>query len=81
VLRWAADMAVGWKGCTKRLSAISCQLDQRPRSRERGFFAVGKVNIFRVGDSIISTASAIRGERNGHHRLRKLPKLQDSTDT
>jgi hypothetical protein len=26
VLRWAADMAAAWKGCTKKLSAISCQL-------------------------------------------------------
>jgi hypothetical protein len=30
VLRWAADMAVGGKGCTKKLSAISFQLDQTP---------------------------------------------------
>ena len=38
MLRWAADTAAVWKGCTKKLSAISFQLDQRPRSRERGFF-------------------------------------------
>jgi hypothetical protein len=26
VLPWAADTAVGWKGCTKKLSAIRSQL-------------------------------------------------------
>jgi hypothetical protein len=25
VLRWAADMVVGWKACTKKLSAVSYQ--------------------------------------------------------
>ena len=38
MLRWAADMVVGWKACTKKLSAVSFPSDQKPRSRERGFF-------------------------------------------
>jgi hypothetical protein len=44
VLRWAADTAAGWKACTKKLSAISCQLelDQKPRSRERGFLSCAR---------------------------------------
>ena len=32
MLRWAADTAVGWKGCTKKLSAISRQLSVRSKA-------------------------------------------------
>jgi hypothetical protein len=43
VLRWAAvGTVVAWKACTKKLAAVSFQLDQRPRLRERGFFCLGK---------------------------------------
>ena len=41
MLRWAADMAVGWKGCTKELSVISCQLSVGSKApREAGLFFV-----------------------------------------
>ena len=41
MLQWAADTAVGWKGCTKKLSAISRQLSvgsKAPLSRAGLFF-------------------------------------------
>jgi hypothetical protein len=42
VLQWAADMAVGWKGCTKKLSAVSYQLSAfswiKGPARESGAF-------------------------------------------
>jgi hypothetical protein len=39
VLRWAAaDTAAAWKGCTKKLLAISRQLSVRSKApRKRGF--------------------------------------------
>ena len=32
MLRWAADTVVGWKACTKKLSAISRQLSARSKT-------------------------------------------------
>ena len=43
MLRWvAAAMVAGWKACTKKLSAISCQLSARSKAPlvERGFFVL-----------------------------------------
>ena len=41
----AADTAAAWTACTKKLSAISFQLNQKPRSQEWGFFCVQLITL------------------------------------
>ena len=52
MLRWAAaDTAAGWKACTKKLSAISCQLSARSKAllARAGLFLFGLSKFAQIG--------------------------------